>query len=718
MSLPVKEVVDEEYERLSDIDHVLERPSSYIGSVEMSTCKTKIPIYDKKSNKFVIRSVLFNPGLLKIFDEILVNAADNRQKWKNTTQIKFQINRETAEISVWNNGRSVQVKYNEKEKMWTPQLIFGELRTSSNYKNIKIKEVSTTPTKKRKKTTVGGTNGIGAKATNVFSKKFTVEICDPDSGLLYTQTWTNNMKNVEPPKIEKTRLTRGYTKVTFIPDLGRFKMTTLDMLHYQLMRTRVWDLAGACHIDDTTSAIGDGPVKKKTKVATPTATPTATSVAVGVPEKKKPVIVAAAAAAKVKKIPLTVYWNDVAVSVKSWKDYCGMYLDDNVPRKFFSCGRWEVCVSPGDGDFQQISFVNAIKTTEGGTHVSHIVNQITKSVATSIEKKEKGETNIKREHVKNYLKVFVNCLLEEPKFDSQTKTKLDSGASEWGSSCKLSDSFLKLVNTAVSANVLAYIRFRQEKEIKKTDGKNKRGRITDIEKLEDANLAGTKDSKYCFLILTEGDSAKALAMSGLGEIGQDYYGVFPLRGKMKNVRDDTHTQLVNSEELKYLKQILNLETNKEYDEESISSLRYGHVIIFADQDVDGSHIKGLVINLFHRFWPSLLKIPNFLQEMITPIVKVVPKGTNGLKGEEHWFYSLAEYDEWKKSISISELKEFSARYYKGLGTSTPILISSLSSTVMQTVNFLKWFFLKRKLMQEKFGFLHTILYITLTTLKW
>jgi len=196
--------------------------------------------------------------------------------------------------------------------------------------------------------------------------------------------------------------------------------------------------------------------------------------------------------------------------------------------------------------------------------------------------------------------------------------------------------------------------------LKKTDG-HKRSRISGIPKLDDANNAGTKHSKDCVLILTEGDSAKSLAISGLTVVGRDNYGVFPLRGKMLNVRDASHKSIMDNAEVSAIKQILGLQHGKVY--QNTESLRYGHIMIMTDQDTDGSHIKGLVINLLDHFWPSLLKISGFLLEFITPIVKVSKKGRNAIS-----FYTLPEYERWKEENNDG--KGWKIKYYKGLGTST------------------------------------------------
>ena len=193
---------------------------------------------------------------------------------------------------------------------------------------------------------------------------------------------------------------------------------------------------------------------------------------------------------------------------------------------------------------------------------------------------------------------------------------------------------------------------------KKTDGQ-KRNKIRDIPKLDDANWAGTKKSEQCILILTEGDSAKSMAISGLSVVGRDIYGAFPLKGKVMNVRDASVQQIMNNSEITNMKKILGLETGKVYKD--TKSLRYGKVMIMTDQDHDGSHIKGLVMNVFHHMWPSLLEL-GYITSMITPIVKVTHK--KKVKS----FYTLTEYNDWIISTSNSHL--WKVKYYKGLGTSS------------------------------------------------
>lgn len=314
-----------------------------------------------------------------------------------------------------------------------------------------------------------------------------------------------------------------------------------------------------------------------------------------------------------------------------------------------------------DGHFQQVSFVNSICTTKGGKHVGSITDQVTKALCDLVSKKHRG-VPVKPAHVRNHMWVFVNCLIENPAFDSQTKASLTTSRQNFGSACDLDDRFVKAVaRSGIVENVLSWARFKQSKDLQKNDGR-KKCRLAGVPKLEDANNAGGRHAQNCTLILTEGDSAKALAVSGLAVVGRDNYGVYPLKGKLLNVRDASHKQIMGNAEVSQLKQILGLQQGKVY--EDAAPLRYGHVMIMTDQDPDGSHIKGLVINLFSTFWPSLLRVPGFLVEFVTPIVKV--SAGNGRAPLS--FYTLPEYESWK--LQNSGGKGWLTKYYKGLGTST------------------------------------------------
>lgn len=168
----------------------------------------------------------------------------------------------------------------------------------------------------------------------------------------------------------------------------------------------------------------------------------------------------------------------------------------------------------------------------------------------------------------------------------------------------------------------------------------------------------------CTLILTEGDSAKSLAMSGIQVVGRDPFGVFPLKGKFLNVRDVSLKLMNDNDEVQNLIKIMGLQYGKKYlNRDDLLTLRYGSIMIMTDQDHDGSHIKGLLINFIHCLWPELLKHQGFLKEFITPIIKV------SNQRDKLSFFTIPEYEKWALQ-NKDVLKNTKIKYYKGLGTST------------------------------------------------
>ncbi|KAJ2990015.1 hypothetical protein NUW58_g3167 [Xylaria curta] len=600
----------ETYQKLTQLEHILKRPDTYIGSIE----RTEQPmwVFNKETIQMERRpNISFVPGLYKIFDEILVNAADNKQRDPSMNYMKIHINRAEGYISVENNGKGIPVEIHEKEKVYVPELVFGHLLAGSNFDD-------------NEKKTVGGRNGYGAKLCNVFSTEFTLECQDSTNGKRYKQTWRDNMSKMDKAKITSSK-SADFVRVTFKPDWVKFGMDGIDDDLESLLYRRVYDMAGTVR-------------------------------------------------------NVKVYLNDTLIKL-DFKKYCEMYAKAIARERSVEEGaepsasviiedskgheRWEVGFAVSDGSFQQVSFVNSIATTSGGPHVNYIADQICDALLKTLTKKKKGHT-LKAHHIRNHIFIFVKCLIDNPAFNSQTKELMTTRPSAFGSKCALSEQFLKKISqTDAIKNIISFADAKADKLLAKSDG-NKRSRISNA-KLVDANLAGTKHGPECTLILTEGDSAKSLAVAGRAILDPDRYGVFPLRGKMLNVRDASIEQISKNQEIQNIKQFLGLKHKQVYTD--TKGLRYGHLMIMADQDHDGSHIKGLLINFLQVQYPSLLKIPDFFQEFITPIVKVWqgpnPKKPLKLKS----FFTQPQYNEWKEAHK-SELKRWQSKYFKGLGTSS------------------------------------------------
>ena len=594
------------YQKKTDIEHIKDAPDTYIGSIEPDSVKN----WSFDGDNISYKDYQWVPGLYKLFDEGIVNCRDHvirLQQWKkekrknicSVTTIDITVDKNTGMISMLNDGNGIDVEKHPEHKIWIPQMIFGELRTSTNYD-------------KTEKKIVGGKNGFGFKLVLIYSKYGKIETVDHIRKKKYTQEFKNNLDEICKPIIKKC-VKKPYTKVEFLPDYERFGMKdglTDDM--YNLFKKRVYDIAAV--------------TGKKVRVR----------------------------------------FNGEVVPVKTFENYISMYIGDKEETKRIyekSSDRWEyaVCLTPQD-EFTQVSFVNGVYTSKGGKHVEYILNQIVKKISEHIKKKKK--ITVKPMTIKEQLMIFVNCVIENPSFDSQTKDYMNTPVSRFGSKCEVSDKVInKLIKLGVVDSAISLTEIKDKKSAKKTDGRKTRN-IRGIPKLIDANKAGTVKSQDCTLILCEGDSAKAGIVSGLSKEDRNIFGVFPLKGKLMNTLDASQKKINDNAEITNIKKILGLETNKSYSELEIrkKSLRYGKVLIMTDQDLDGAHIKGLCINMFQSQWKDLVKVPNFIGFMNTPILKA----TKGKKVKS--FYNESDYKTWKENNNNG--KGWKIKYYKGLGTST------------------------------------------------
>ncbi|POM68645.1 DNA topoisomerase 2 DNA gyrase B, partial [Phytophthora palmivora] len=554
------------------------------------------------------QAVEYVPALYKIFDEIIVNAVDNKVRDPNMRHLDVIIE---------------PVKFHKTEKVYVPELVLGHLLTGSNFDDSNAR-------------LTGGRHGYGAKLTNIFSKEFVVETGDTSMGLRYKQVWHNNMRTRGEPEImEYTgKDAKDFTKVSFSPDLEKFEMDKLTASMVRVLKKRVYDVAG-CLSDVEVTLNGE-------------------KVSISGFESYIQAFCHSTTTVPASKSAKPMKENGEASSGSD-------YIYSRVNK------RWEIGVLPSD-----VSFVNGMSTLRGGSHVGYVSDQICRRVAEHVNKKY-PELSVSTAQVKPHMAIFINCQIENPTFDSQMKEYMSSRPPTYGSTCALSERLLKLVLTdsGIVERVVQSARARQRAALlKKVSSTRAKTTSVNVPKLEDANLAGGPRSNECSLILTEGDSAKALAVAGLAVVGRDQYGVFPLRGKLLNVRDATVAQLGNNAEFAHLCTILGLRMDEHYGtEEARQKLRYGRVIAMTDQDHDGSHIKGLLFNLFHTFWPELLKEGGFISEFITPIIKVSPssKRVGSERGlETRRFFSLPEYFEWTATLHQADLKDFATKYYKGL----------------------------------------------------
>lgn len=453
--------------------------------------------------------------------------------------------------------------------------------------------------------------------TNVFSKEFSVKLFDTHTGHQYVQSWRNNMSEKDKPKITSPKQTKGYTQISFLPDFEKFGVTELS----EDMRSLFFK-----NIVDTAMITG-----------------------------------------------VAVYYNGNKLPFKSMKDYAMLYYNNlsedekdvlnmvYIDSSESSC-KVVLCPNLKNDGFSQISFVNGIETFHGGVHVDTWVNAILSPVLEKINTTiKKGGSSLTLRDVKSYFRIFIKCEVPNPTFSSQEKSYLT------GPNVKTPVVENKHINAVMKWSVIDKIKdMVKGKEMSALKKIEKKKGFVKIEGLDPANLAGTKNSQQCSLILCEGDSAKTFAVKGIqtgvgGRKGRDYFGIYPLRGKVLNVRNSNVASITKNKEIGDVIKALNLKYGVDYkDDDVFDSLYYGRIIILTDSDVDGYHICGLLLNFFHKLFPTLIeRNPSFITCMRTPIVRIYYPKTDIA------FYTL---DDFKKYQQQNQNKKGDVKYFKGLGT--------------------------------------------------
>lgn len=588
------------YQKKNEIDHVKDRPDMYVGSIIFKNSEEYVVVDDE--NYIEQKNIKTCPAILRIFIEPLSNSVDNLARSKKNkfkmTKICIDIDEKTGETSFYNDGEYIPIEIHEDEKCYNHTLVFGTLRTGSNYDDGEDR------------IDISGKNGIGIKAVNIFSKKFTIEGVDPLNKKYFKQTWEDNMKIVGEPLIKKSTETKGYTKITYIPDFEYFGIKN--------------------YTDDIIS------VYKKLIIDS----------------------------AMITKLPIIFNGKEILIEnlVKYAKLYDRNFGKDFIDMKSSDCD----VVLVASNESQSISFANGMCTSLGGVHVDAWNEAIFRPLLQKINKPKKPQLNIG--DIKKFFRLFVVASVKKPSFDAQTKTKLEGPEI----TAEVKKSHLgEIMKWSIMNNIQDMVRLKEMVVLKKVERK-KRG-YERVEGLDPANNEGGKLSRECSLILVEGLSAKSYASNGIikgifGKQGRDWYGIYALRGKVLNTRNATPGSVAKNSVVTDIIKALNLQFGLDYlDEDNFKKLRYGKIIIITDADVDGLHISGLIQNLFHSLFPTLLKRKeSFLVSMQTPIVRVYKSKTKNIL-----FYDERQYQKYVHEFYTQNPgKKIDKKYYKGLGTSS------------------------------------------------
>ncbi len=608
--------------KLNPFQHVYQRPGMYLGSI--ITTSEEMWVLSADASTVEKRMINYNPGLFNIIREIVSNAIDN--KWRSDKsgglpmkKIEVSVDKTTGEISVWNDGYPIPVEKQEFEyedyktgekttsSMYPAEMYFGEMFAGTNFDDEEERKTS-------------GINGLGAKICNIFSTSFTVDHADPTHRKKFLQVYSANGSKHTTPEVKSYPNKTGYTKITFTPEYEKFGYE-LDDDFIDFLRLYCCEAAMISSLPVTFNVLDDGDAIASSKH-----------------------------------------------SFKSLSHFVKLFYPGNKNMQFTSADGDEcVLVEMSESldldtnNVAHVSYINGIRTKDGGVHVNAWRDSVFGALVRGYNaRKKKDLIKTTAKGLYPYFTLFVRVNMSAVlSFDSQTKDKLNSPTPS--TSKPTPEEIAKILKWSFVSVHEERLKFFNDRKIEKSETTRQRVKL---DKLEDANKAGTKEASKCALFITEGDSARTLAKQYARFLdgGPDYYGAFSIKGKFLNVATAKASAIAANEEVQQLQAALGLMPGTDYSTEaSRKKLRYGKVIIFADADDDGEHIRGLLCNFFWVRYRALWDV-GYITAESTPVVRVWKKSTD--KKPSHVFYSVAEYTQWKETATGKERIE----YLKGLAS--------------------------------------------------
>ncbi|AHL67621.1 DNA topoisomerase II [Chloriridovirus anopheles1] len=573
------------YIKKTDIQHVLDCSDVYIGSIQEYPRKEYI--FDQDA--IVPANVSVPTALVRIFVEALTNAVDNAERSRSTDRrcktIKIGLDMDTGETSVWNDGEVIAIDKSNSEGMYNHSLIFGHFRTSSNYGNEEVRELS-------------GKNGMGVKCTNIFSSQFTVTGVDPGTGLKLVQTWTQNMEKTDGPIVTKSSLKHGYTEVKYIPDFKRFTMSGKPLKKYP---SEIYAIFHKFALD-----------------------------------------------VSVLLSDVSVYFNDEKIKIaKNLLDYAQLYYnkksvaecDEMIHFKTIN-SEVVICGLKQPNSRPAISFVNGQITCDGGQHVNGFTKALCGAVLEYLNKKR--DVKFTPKDVSAYFHLFVHSKVNKPQFDGQNKNKLVHPTIPTEISATQIKKILKWSTIAAIKNKAS---LKDMSVLKKMENKSKRS-LVKVDGYDPANKFGADSVLIvCEGLSAKSYAVSGIQTGALGKKGRNCFGILPLRGKFLNVKNVTSKKIGENKVVSDLIKVLGLKFGADYTlPQNYNSLNYGTLLILTDADKDGIHIEGLLINFFAELFPTLIQRGGFIVSMKTPIVKVFQKGKKDLL-----FYNESTFEEYRRN---------------------------------------------------------------------
>ena len=538
--------------------------------------------------------------MLKIFDEVVTNATDAALRDSTVTRLHINVCHQTGAIRVYNDGNGIMAA------PWTGAIPEGQAATTGDLYNITVLFA-----RYRSGTNLGsgggggaaiqgGRNGFGVSLTNTFSSEFTVLTGCPGNGdrpgTLFRQTWRDNLNVEEVPKVRKFKQKSGFVDVTFVPDWNKLGVAApgpdgLDQnLLYALTR-RAADAAICSTLRKLKVTLTTLPREQAAQVATSGAPQLPKGIKAlpicGGTQYIQLLLRHAPGGAAVVKPACEV------VSLQGEGAAAGLKVLE-VAACYVSAEQ-ATWLQTYDG--LHIGFVNGFRCS-AGSHMEHawsrIIGVVRERIEAKLKRKEGAAARIRPESIKQQIALCVVCLVENKSFESQSKhvlkTPFKNLGFNWLPDAK--GSFANtLCGTGLIDTLISSLESREAAGEKKTVGR----RNTTLLDKYDPPVGRTTDDKS--LMVVEGDSAKAFVVAGLSAkgVGREHYGIFALRGKLMNSRKAKLHEVQSNKELSALTQILGLTPGTEYTLEMARKLPYQHLVLVCDQDLDGSHIAGLVV---------------------------------------------------------------------------------------------------------------------------
>ena len=515
---------------------------------------------------------------------------------------------EDGSATIEDNGRGIPIEMHEKD-MSAERLVFTTLHAGGKFDDSAYK-------------TSGGLHGVGSSVVNALSTHMTVTV--KKGGYIHTDSYERGIPTTELvdgllPTIGKTRETG--TKINFLPDDTIFDKTWFKE---EEVKSRLHE----------TAYLNPG---------------------------------------------LTIIFED---NRKPIKEYVVFHEPDGLIGFLYDMNRSKECIhepiyfkSEAEGitvecaiqyvnEFHEnvLGFCNNIYNSEGGTHLTGfktsfttIINSYSRSLGILKDK----DANFNGADVRNGMTAVISIKHPDPRFEGQTKTKLDNQDAAKVVSKITNDELVRFFDRNLETLKAIIGCAEKAAKIRKSEEKAKTNMLSKPKYSFDSNgkLANceSRDSEKCEIFIVEGDSAGGSAKNARNRM---YQAILPIRGKILNVEKASIDKILANAEIKTMINAFGCGFSEGYGNDfDISKLRYNKIVIMADADVDGAHIATLLLTLFYRFMPELI-YEGHVYIAMPPLYKAMPA-----KGEEEYLYDDAALEKYRKNHKGS----FTLQRYKGLG---------------------------------------------------